>query len=116
MLEQLEKNRDQYIISHFNNEAHINDYIDMHGMRKQMCLQTLAQKLADIQSQLNAGTLKPNYHNGRDHIFQIIAGAGHHSKGPAVLKHAVNSHLEAHGFDFYANLERGQFLVRLSKV
>jgi hypothetical protein len=52
----------------------------------------LSSKLNDIQLEIDAGRLYPNL-NIKDHVFHVIVGAGHHSKGNPVLKGAVNSWL-----------------------
>ena len=39
------------------------------------------RRLRDTQEQLNLGKLLHNMGNGKDHVFKIVCGAGHHSKG-----------------------------------
>ena len=97
----------------FNNLAHEYEFLDMHGLTKVMCIKTLKEKLNDIQSELDRSKLKPNH--GDSHVFHVITGAGNHSQGRAVLKYAVDSWLQAQGFDYYPDITHGQFLVRLSK-
>ena len=54
------------------------------------------------------GNVKPNYGNNRDHVYQIITGAGHHSQpGGPVLKFAVHEWLKENGYDFDANEKKG---------
>lgn len=99
----------------FNNLNHEYEFLDMHGLTKVMCIKTLNEKLNDIQSQLNGNKLKPNFSDGKSHVFQIICGAGNHSQGRAVLKYAVDSWLQKYGFDYYPDITHGQFLVCLNK-
>ena len=63
---------------------------------------------------LNSGGIQPNSGNNKDHIFKIIAGAGKHSTRGAVLKPAVDTMLKSNGYEHYADLQNGVFLVRLS--
>ena len=66
-------------------------------------------------SSLDSRKLWPNVGNKRDHIFQVICGAGVHSKNKkAVLKHAVAKWLDARDYDFWSDIQNGVFFVRLT--
>ena len=64
---------------------------------------------------LRLGRIEPNVGDGRNHIFKIIAGAGKHSAGKAVLKPAIASWLADQDYENYADMPNGVFLVRLQK-
>ena len=82
-------------------------------MSKDRCLEILKARLIDTQNELDNETCYPNYPNKKDHVYQIIVGAGNHSQGPAVLKYAVPVWLGEHHYDFISDQAQGQFLVHL---
>ena len=64
---------------------------------------------------LISGKIEPNYGNGVDHVYKVITGAGFHSAKGAVLKPTIHKMLREAGYEHYADLNKGVFLVRLSK-
>jgi hypothetical protein len=62
--------------------------------------------------------IEPNLGNGTDHIYNIGAHKGNHSRdGQGVIKFKIKEMLEAQDkFDYYMNLEHGIFLIRLKKL
>ena len=67
----------------------INEYIDLHYLTKDKCINVLKQILEDLQNSLNSGQVKCNC-TDTDHVFQVLVGAGKHSNRKAVNKYAVN--------------------------
>lgn len=98
-----------------NDEQSVTWMIDLHGLTKVEAMRVTKARLQMTRDSLNAGTLRPNTGNNRDHIFKIIAGAGKHSVRGAVLKPAVDSMLKENQYEHYADLNNGVFLVRLWK-
>ena len=49
--------------------------------------------MKEVQNALNQSKVKPNIGDKKSHVYKIIAGAGKHSTGPAVLKDAVENYL-----------------------
>jgi len=57
---------------------------------------------------MDSGNVEPNFRNGKDHVYQIITGAGLHSKpGGPVLKFAVHEWLKTRNYDIDANEDKG---------
>ena len=52
--------------------------------------------------------------NGKDHIWKVICGAGHHSfAGFSRTKFKVADYLESERLEHCADLDNGVFLIRL---
>ena len=69
----------EFVFSFRNNHDHIYQFADFHGMQKGRTIKVLGQRLAELKDALIEGTVEPNFKNGKDHIYQIITGAGKHS-------------------------------------
>ena len=96
-----------------NDEDSVNSQIDLHGQTKVFALKVARQRLEMTNNDLRLGRIEPNVGDGKNHIFKIIAGAGKHSSGKAVLKPAIASWLAEQDYENYADMQNGCFLVRL---
>lgn len=98
-------------------------FIDLHGQTKTTVLQIVKQRLEQTQELLDSGAICPNVENGKDHIWKVIVGAGHHSQhGFSLLKFQVADWLESGAttattgrYEHCADLDNGVFLIRLKK-
>ena len=88
-------------------------------MTQAKVLTILEDRLISLQIALDHGQIEPNFpqkEGGRDHVYQVIAGAGKHSKdGFAKLKLIIPVWLTDAKYDFVGNHDQGQFLVHLVK-
>lgn len=49
-------------------------------------------------------------------MFKIIAHAGKHSKGAAVLKYKIQSLVDDTAYECHKDMENGVFLLRMNKT
>lgn len=87
--------------------------VDFHGQNKDFTVRESQIRLHNVFSGLCSDFFVPN--EGTSHIYKIIAGAGKHSKGRAVLKFEIQKILEKKEYDFHSIIEEGVFLVRFKK-
>ena len=78
----------------------------------------LSVRLEIVQAMFSSGELEPNIpgylaKDGKNHVFKVITGAGNGSKrGMPVLKYKVEQYLKEKKFDFYSEINHGNFYVR----
>ena len=58
----------------------IHNCIDLIGYSAREALDITERRLKETQRALDSGEITPNFGNGQDHVFKIIAHAGKHSK------------------------------------
>ena len=115
LLQRINRKTTEFVFNSCNSEQLIDQEIDLHGLTKNEALNIISQRFRIVQDSLDSGNLSPNTSN-KDHIYKIIAGAGNHSAfGKAILKPAIQNMLQQKGYDHYADLNHGVFLVRFRK-
>ena len=90
--------------------------VDLHGHTKIEAIYRVSQDVTRIENDLS----NPNVGNGKDHIFQIICGAGHHS---ADKRYAIKNDIYAwlvnrikpRKLPFWHDMKNGVFFVRITK-
>ena len=98
-----------------HDEETIHNCIDLIGYSGREAVELSQRRLSETQRALNRGEIKPNFGNGSDHVFKIIAHAGKHSKHGAVLKYKIESLLDDTDYECYKDMDNGVFLVRMIK-
>ena len=93
----------------------IHNCIDLIGYSGREAVEISQRRLSETQRALNRGEIKPNFGNGSDHVFKIIAHAGKHSKRGAVLKYKIEGLLDDTDYECYKDMDNGVFLVRMIK-
>ena len=71
-------------------------------------------RLKDVESKLNDGTLTPNCGDKANHVFKVICGRGNHSFNGPKIKIAIPKMLDYYGYDFHRDDVHGNFLVKLT--
>ena len=100
-----------------NKPEDLNRVIDLHGQTQDSATGILRDRISSTCADLDSGKLTSNISpNSPYHILKVICGAGTHSKtGKGVLKIIIDKWLKSSKFDYFAQIERGVFLVKLCK-
>ena len=64
---------------------------------------------------MDEGKIVPNHGNGKDHVFIIIAHAGKHANGAAVLKYKISNLIDEMDYEYFKDMKNGVFLLQLTK-
>ncbi len=94
----------------------IHNCIDLIGYSGREAVDITERRLKETQRALDAAEIKPNFGNGSDHVFKIIAHAGKHSKQGAVLKYKIRSLVDDSPYECHKDMENGVFLLRMTKA
>ena len=119
-INQLDKradNNDEEIFNISNQDPDkLLQFADFHHTNRHLCKRILERLLNNLQAEIDSGKVKPNLPHYNCHIYQIITGAGHHSKdGKPVLKGVVDEYLTERRVNYHKDLNQGQFLVQIRK-
>ena len=87
----------------------------MIGYTGREAIEITERRIKETQKALDRGEIPPNFGNGSDHIFKIIAHAGKHSKNGGVLKFKIQSFIDDTHYECYKDMDNGVFLVRMTK-
>ena len=89
--------------------------IDVHWLYRKEALQVIEDRLTITQKALETREIPPNVDGvSRDHVIKVICGKGNNSaNGIGVNKFAARDWLDKNDFDYYANMDWGNFIVRL---
>ena len=94
----------------------IHNCIDLIGYSAREALDITERRLKETQRALDSGEITPNFGNGQDHVFKIIAHAGKHSKQGAVLKYKIQSLVDDTPNECHKDMDNGVFLLRMKKA
>jgi hypothetical protein len=72
----------------FNNDGHPDNYLDLHGLLLEEALAAFRERVELLKSR------------GESIVFEAIPGAGHHSKGKAIIKPKIIEETESMGLRF----------------
>ena len=106
---------EQSVFESINNLSEVHEVLDIHGQHVQTSKNIVRQFLEEAQDKLDRGEITPNTHDGSNHIFKIICGAGNGSKNGAKLKYAIPSMLRDMDMEIFENEQHGVVLVRLQR-
>lgn len=88
-MEEMHKKAAEVILKH-RNDGHPDTYLDLHGLLLEEALEAFRERIKQLQSA----------HRGQIE-FELIPGAGHHSKGKAVIKPKVMEELTKMKLPFF---------------
>jgi DNA-nicking Smr family endonuclease len=86
----------------YRNSGHGENYLDLHGLYLEEALSAFRDRLNKLQSSMD-----------QDIVFEVIPGAGHHSKNKAVIKPKIIDELKKLNLPFEEK-NAGTLLVTLS--
>lgn len=76
----------------------------MIGYTKREALELTARRIGITKKALESEEIEANMGDGRNHIYKVIAHAGKHSQGRAVLKYAIEKYLQDNQYEYYAEM------------
>ena len=104
-MEEMHKKAAAVILKH-RNDGHPITYLDLHGLLLAEAITAFKERVELLQKKSQTET------NGVECIFEVIPGAGHHSKGKAVIKPKIMEELDTMKLP-YTHKNEGTLLVTI---